>query len=129
MEDAREHRARSARDRDFADDLSSRDPRTDWELVVCFYAALHLTQAYLLTKDQRFEAKRHDERRKAIKASPELTRGNRFPLAYRWLQDVSEQVRYDPGFRAQLTHFTAAHDKLSIVRSFLEGKLTRALGS
>src|SRR3990172_6737505 len=115
MDDANSHRERSRADARFAGELSRRDPRADWELVVRFYAALHLTQAYLLTKRHRFEAKRHKEREDAIRASPELTKGNRFPLAYKWLQDVSEQVRYDAGFKARAEDFASAVTKQAIV--------------
>lgn len=129
MDDASSHRERSRADARFADELSVRDPRTDWELVVRFYAALHLTQAYLLTKHHRFEAKRHDERWRAIKDSPELAKGNRFPVAYKWLQDVSEQVRYDAGFKPRAEDFFSAAKKQALVSSFLDAKLASVLGA
>jgi hypothetical protein len=48
----------------------------DWEIVVGFYAALHLLQAYLSTKDPRFQAARHEDRMTAIKSSPELRKSS-----------------------------------------------------
>ena len=128
MDDARSHRERSRCDADFALELAKRSVRSGWEIVVRFYAALHQTQAYLLTKNHRFQAKRHDERWKAIRASPELAKG-RFPSAYKWLQDVSEQVRYDAGFVARPKDFESAEQNQIIVHSVLDAKLTRTLGS
>lgn len=99
----------------------------DWEIVVRFYSALHLVQAYFCTKNQRFEAARHAERWSAIRASPELTKSKSFMVAYRQLQDVSEQVRYDAGFVARSEDVATARTNLGHVESMLRGKVERTL--
>lgn len=99
----------------------------DWEVVVRFYAALHFVQGYFMTKNERFEAKRHDQREQAIRSSPELTKNPKFHLAYRRLQHVSEQVRYDPGFVAQQQHVEQARTDLTIVESVVRTKLESRL--
>ena len=122
-DDVRLHQARSARDEALASSLGS--SAGDWIVVLRFYAALHLVQSYLTTKHNRFDAKRHNERWSAIRASPELKQG--FKTAYRRLQDVSEQVRYDPGFVARAHDLAGSHQDLTLVHSFLDSKITAYL--
>jgi hypothetical protein len=66
----------------------------DWCAVAAFYAAMHVLDAYLSTKQFAFPIDSHPNRNRAIRLSPEL---RRFGTSYRELQEVSEQVRYDPG--------------------------------
>lgn len=67
-----------------------------------FYAALHLVDAYLTTKFLPQETVTHVDRQRALRRYPEC---RRFTEAYRRLQDLSEQVRYDP----LLTYANADH--------------------
>jgi hypothetical protein len=101
---------------------------SDWEVVFRFYAGLHLLSAYFSTKNPRFQAARHEERIQAIKRSPELVKVSGFLLAYRFLQEVSEQVRYDPGFRITDDHVTRAKQNLALLERVLDSKVARALG-
>lgn len=127
MESCQSHYDRSLCDEATANELCAKMSGNGWEIVIRFYSALHLTQAYMVTKNIRFEASRHNERWQAINASPELTKGKRFPMAYGMLQSVSEQVRYDPGFIARPKHFQDARDNLRTVQSFLNAKVTKYL--
>lgn len=86
---------------------------------------MHVTQGYLLTKDRRFDAKRHDERWTAIRQSPELNAA--FRHAYAQLKDVSEQVRYDPGFDARPEDLSNSVRNLGRVEAIVKPKLDRAL--
>lgn len=127
MEDVAQHKKRSAEDEEAAEKTSKALPYSPWVLVMRFYAALHITQAYLLTKNERFEARRHHEREKAIRASPELNKTPKFRTAYRWLQDTSEQARYDPGLQIPESYFERSEEYLATVRSFLQSKVDRYL--
>jgi hypothetical protein len=95
----------------------------DWAIVARFYAAMHVLEAYLLTKNGRFFAKRHDERWRAVKASPELREN--FRAAYAQLHDVSEQVRYDPGFTATGDNINQSEVNLRLVHSVLDSKIEK----
>jgi hypothetical protein len=101
----------------------------DWEIVVGFYAALHLVQAHFCTKNMRFQAARHEDRMGAIRSSPELSKSRQFVVAYKTLQDVSEQVRYDPGFKVADTHLQLAKANLEIVERMLQAKVNRVLAA
>jgi hypothetical protein len=57
--------------------------------------------------------------------SPEL---RRFGTSYRELQDISEQVRYDPGFHYQEFHHKQAKLNLTKVAAVLEPKIKKLLG-
>ena len=96
----------------------------DWEIVFRFYASMHLVEGLMRTKDSRFWSDKHETRRGALKGSPEV-RGALAP--YLDLQDLSENVRYDPGFIVDETHFEKAKQWAtkveSVVRAKLEAKL------
>ncbi|RYE91987.1 MAG: hypothetical protein EOO75_07680 [Myxococcales bacterium] len=94
-------------------------------VVWSFYSALHLVQAYLVLKGERFAASSHGQRRAALRSAPELR-----PLraSYALLQDASEQVRYEPAFVATEQTRDSALDALRRVESVLRGPLERALG-
>lgn len=123
MASAQAHRDRFIWEQSYADSLAVRAP-SHWEIVVRFYAALHLTQGYLLTKGSRFHARHHTERSLAIRSSPELR--DPFSRAYHRLRDLSEQVRYDPTFMARAEDFSAAVRDLDAVRTALLPKLQRS---
>jgi hypothetical protein len=97
-------------------------PGDPWEIVFVFYAAMNLAQAYLETKDgERFEAAAHWQRKKALKLCPELRPP--FLRVYEDLRDLSEQVRYDPGYQSRPADHNAARDLLGKVESFIVSKL------
>jgi hypothetical protein len=75
-------------------------PHSGWRIVMHFYAALHILQAYFATKSRPIDPKNHQERWKQINSTPELCsgRGERFRRVYSRLKEVSEQVRYDAGY-------------------------------
>jgi hypothetical protein len=97
----------------------------EWCCVVLFYAALHLLDAYLCTKRFTFAIDSHVNRNLAIRQSPEL---RRFGTSYRELQDLSEQVRYDPGFTYKALHHANARANLAKVASVLELRIKKRLG-
>ena len=121
-----EHLARFQYHSSFAQRLKGAFPEDlDWYLVVLFYSALHLVDGYLATKSWNPILENHGERRREMKNCPELNR--RFQSAYRLLQDVSEQVRYDPAYTLTKDNVTDAEGSLERVKSFLEGKLRNAI--
>lgn len=121
VEDIEAHLGKAGRDQSIVVTLNQ--SLGDWSIVLRFYVALHVLQAYLITKSLRFEAKRHGDRLRAIRDSPELC--SNFEKAYRRLQDVSEQVRYDPGFMARETDVKQSDSDLQTVHSFLDAKIAR----
>jgi hypothetical protein len=128
LETARAHEKRWRVLRELADKHAiSLAEHADWELVIRFYAGLHILQAYFCTKDPRFQAARHDERIRAIDQSPELRKVAGFRVAYRMLQDMSEQVRYAPTFIVKDSDVQGARRNLGLLERTLEGKLRRAL--
>jgi hypothetical protein len=101
---------------------------SDWSCVVMFYAALHLITAYLAAKHNvSFDPTEsgHPERKRAMEKCPELRDS---PLRYRHLKDISEQVRYDPGFVFGKHHLEQARGHLSKITSVVEPKLKTILG-
>ena len=131
MEDASTHWRKSKANGDFAIHLGAGDDESGraWSIVVRFYSALHLVQAYLLTKGDRFEAKRHQDRENAMREAPELSKGKaaRCYQGYRMLKDLSEQVWYEPGFRPRREDFLSCLSNLEAVRSTVEPKLADRL--
>lgn len=125
-DECRNHYERSKLDRALADRYQTTLGKDfpDWEIVIRFYSALHLLQAYLITKNVRFHASKHSERGKALMASPEL---RNMRTAYRMLQDVSEQVRYDAGFTARPEDVETARENLEQVSRILVPKLKARL--
>jgi hypothetical protein len=92
-----------------------------WAIVLRFYAALHLTQAYLLTKAAHFHAHDHGSRWRAIRSSPEL-RPN-FRDAYSALYSASQNVRYVPVFLPTPQNLAESVANLRVVRGTLDGKI------
>jgi hypothetical protein len=97
----------------------------DWCAVVAFYAAMHVLDAYLSAKQFAFPIDSHPNRNRAIRLSPELRRCG---TSYREPQEVSEQVRYDPGFQYQEFHHGQAKFNLTKVAAVLEPKIKKLLG-
>lgn len=99
----------------------------NWTCVVRFYAALHLLSAFLVLKSNvSFDptGASHDLRKKAMEKCPELRDA---PKRYRQLKDLSEAVRYDPGFVYKPQHHTDAKRCLQRVVSIVEPKVRKAL--
>jgi hypothetical protein len=118
------HLERSRYHRGLADEFAPAHPRfPDWEIVIRFYAAVHLLQAYLLTKNARFHVETHADRFRAIDASPELVKNRNFRRAYSLLRDLSERVRYDAGFVTAPLHIDAARVHLELVERVLVPKI------
>lgn len=102
---------------------TSATPLRHWAIVVRFYSALHLTEAYMRTKAERFWAStRHEDRRRNIRDSPEL--GRRFAAAYDTLKSVSERLRYEPPDSITDRDHTETEKALEQVESFLRSKLS-----
>lgn len=95
-----------------------------WEIVFRFYASLHLVEGYMRTKAERFWSERHETRTKALRDSPEV-KNARAP--YRDLEDLSQDVRYDPGFVVKEDHFAKAKDWSTRVEGIVRPKLENAL--
>ncbi|MET0792613.1 MAG: hypothetical protein ABW061_13920 [Polyangiaceae bacterium] len=85
-----------------------------------------MVDGYLRTKDVRFEAENHRARRNAIRLAPELRQA---APAYRDLQSLSEQVRYDPCFVPTPENLVSARQLAEKVRAVVEPKLERWLAS
>lgn len=107
-----------------ANSLVQSEPIKSWAIVHRFYAAVHLIQAYLLTKNVRFRADNHIERGKAIRESTELKKN--FRDAYRTLKDTSEDVRYTAGYKPSSEDYVNTASALSTVESVLTSKLKTA---
>ena len=107
--------------------LQSLPEDSDWSCVVMFYAALHLMTAYLVAKHNvSFDPMEsgHPERKRAMEKCPELRDS---PLRYRHLKDISEQVRYDPGFVFGKHHLEQARGHLNKITGIVEPKLQTLL--
>jgi len=97
----------------------------DWEIVFRFYACVHLVEGYLHTKSPKFWSADHAKRRRRFTEAPEIRSAE---AAYTDLKDLSEQVRYDPGYRAPTEAFAHAKTWAAKVESVVKPKLERALG-
>lgn len=117
-----------------ADALEAGAQSEEWEIVVRFYAALHLVDAYFETKDSiKPKPANHFERGGAIRNSAELCQAsappaqrNRFRNAYKRLHEMSEQVRYDAAYAASATDFRTARADFSTIRAFLNPVLDKS---
>lgn len=118
MGDPREHLSKSQQNKSRAEVYlrTFADDSPDWHVVLCFYSALHIVQCYLLTKGVRFSAENHAQRRQAIRESPEL---NPIRGKYRDLQDLSEEVRYNPSYCVRPEDHDNARAWLVAIDSFL----------
>jgi len=106
--------------------MESVDP--SWTCVVKFYASMHLITAYLVMKSNtRFDSDSgsHHERRKAIDRCPELNVAKRY---YRELKDLSEAVRYVPGYIFTAKNDSDSSKRLESIRSIVEPLLKKLFG-
>src|SRR5207237_10455353 len=101
----------------------------DWTCGVMFYATMHLMTAYLITKSNVTldpSSAVPPERKKAMDRCPELKDSRD---KYRQLKDLSEAVRYDPGFVFGPQHLVQANAHLARVVAIVEPKLAKRLGT
>lgn len=121
------HRKRSANHAKSADDLASLGGVREWEIVMRFYSALRLVDAFFAIKE--VPADSHPTRWLAIKANRELSegRGQQFKMAYKRLREVSEDVRYGASFSAGQQHIESCRADLTRVLGFLNPKIEAAL--
>ncbi|HEX3146791.1 MAG TPA: hypothetical protein VHR66_01740 [Gemmataceae bacterium] len=109
-------------ERSLPDDLS-------WVSVALFYAAVHLLNAYLLSKSSISgfspTSAVDTSRQKLIEDHcPELKAHSR---RYRQLNDLSESVRYDPGLVFSPKHLSGAKADFASYESFLLPKVKKRL--
>ena len=94
-----------------------------WKVVIRFYTALHLLDAYLSTKNIHPES--HSERSRELNKNSELSqaRGKNFKKAYNRLKSISEQIRYDVSYPFCDTDLKISGTDLATVRSFLSNRI------
>ena len=101
-------------------------PENDgWSVVVRFYAALHLMNAYLLDKKNEtlnLKSTAHDLRKKAMEACPELRDA---PKKYRDLKDLSENIRYNPEFAFAPHHREESISILAKIVAIVDPKIKK----
>ncbi|MGA9525858.1 MAG: hypothetical protein WBV82_30645 [Myxococcaceae bacterium] len=97
------HRSRSALHEQAASAALQQPQTREWSIVIHFYSALHLVEAFLRAKGENIGAEDHGTRWRLIRQNRELSegRGQQFRTAYKRLWDSSSQVRYDPWFVAR----------------------------
>jgi hypothetical protein len=113
-----------------AKSISELPPACGWCIVVNFYAALHLVDAYLNTKDPPIQPQSHTERERRMREFPELhgAKAYRFSQAYKRLDNHGRQVRYDMEYKVDQSEIADSVSDLATVRSYLGSKVVRALG-
>ena len=124
MSSVGEHKRRAGANRELADAFEvSFSGTPEWAVVIRFYSALHFLDAYLSLKGVAVQA--HADRHNMIRRYPELSSGHgrMFWTTYKWLQDKSEQVRYDAGYALPPDSLAASKTKLKKVESFFASKL------
>lgn len=117
---------RAAADDYLQSNRSVSDGVREWAIVMRFYAALHIVNSYLVTKDESFDVHSHSERERLVKKYPELSwesKARPFYTAFKELKAVSEQVRYDSRFLAQSSDVLRSETNLDRVISYLATKL------
>ena len=123
MADPERHYARWKRNADLAAKCGA-TLDSDWEIVLRFYSVLHLVEGYMRTKAERFWSERHGDRSRHLRESPEVKGA---AGSYRDLQDLSEQIRYDPEFAPQPADLANAKGWATKVESFVRSKLEARL--
>ncbi|MGD0836909.1 MAG: hypothetical protein ABSB49_09740 [Polyangia bacterium] len=104
-------------------------PEEGWRIVVNFYAALHIVDAYLVSKNPALKPKNHEDRACKMNQFPELreSRGVRFKQAYSRLRNLGWQVRYEPGYLSNRGDLDSSDADLATVRGYLRPKVERSL--
>jgi hypothetical protein len=97
-----------------------------WGCVVRFYAALHLTNAYLIDKHNIHfdpDATEHKARAAAMARCPELRDA---PEKYRNLKNLSELIRYDVKYEHEDAYREKSIAWLAKIVAIVEPKLKKA---
>jgi len=98
----------------------------DWASVVLFYSTVHLMNSYLVAKiSYQPSLAVHHDRFVAMRKCPELRES---PEEHRKLKDLSESVRYDPGFIFGTHHLASADKQFDKIRRIVEPKVKKLLG-
>lgn len=128
-ESARTYYERFLHNASFAERIEVSLPEDqNWSCVVRFYAVLHLMSAYLVLKSNvSFDptSASHHQRKADMSKCPELRTA---PQRYRDLKDLSESVRYDPGFIYKNEHHADAKKHMATIISIVEPKVKKLLG-
>lgn len=103
--------------------LGMDESQKEWSVVASFYSALHLVDGYLLSKNVTVE--NHGDRKRQMRRRSEISQGRGQAICrnYYWLQDKSEQVRYDAGYALNGDDVAEAKRKLNTLVSFFRPKL------
>jgi uncharacterized protein (UPF0332 family) len=94
--------------------------RDDWWVVRTFYAALHLAQAYFVTKG--LNPQDHFERSQALQTC-QADLGPRAARDYRFLSAISQNVRYQPVYALTPTTETEVEEAYACVVRALKPKV------
>jgi hypothetical protein len=97
----------------------------DWSVVTLFYAALHVTSAYLVATGVALPSS-HTSMMSAIRSHPDID--ERFLKAYRSLQQFSWNVRYNPTYCLVANQKWQAFDRFRVVRTHTEKPVRLCMG-
>ena len=96
-----------------------------WSIVIRFYAALQLLNAYLLEKRNvslDLSATAHEGRKHAMMKCPELRDA---PRNYRALKELSKDVRYNPEFEFTVKHRDDAKKLFAKIVGIVDPKIKK----
>lgn len=96
-----------------------------WSIVIRFYAALQLMNAYLLEKKNvglKLDDTAHEQRKAAMVKCPELREA---PQKYRMLKALSEGVRYDPEFVCTPHHREESKKLFAKIVAIVDAKIKK----
>jgi uncharacterized protein (UPF0332 family) len=122
----RQHYERWQHNERLSSDLKAMPTIVDWWIVLRFYAALHLVQAYLVSKGASPDT---HSARKIVMRSHGFTELARVCATYFDLHDLSADVRYSPTFRATPQQETEADERYARIVAFLQAKVERWLAA
>lgn len=92
MASAQSHHAQYRQNREFAHSLLQQEtPRYDWVVTIAFYAALHLVDKVIVSKNQSVKPDDHKTRNFLVGTVQEL---KQIRTQYMSLQQMSHQSRY-----------------------------------
>jgi hypothetical protein len=99
------HLTRAKTHEDCARALAATGSHEGWPIVINFYAALHIVDAYLNTKTPPLQPDTHSERFKTMNTVSELhgPKARNFRAAYQRLYNVGHEVRYGVGYEVVLS--------------------------
>jgi hypothetical protein len=97
-----------------------------WSIVMRFYAALQLVNAYLIDKKNvvlKPATAAHEQRKAAMEKCPEL---REVPQKYRSLKELGEYVRYNPKFEFAAHHRDDAKRLLAKIVAIVDPKIKKS---